>query len=208
MPQEIKNISDEHFPVVAFTDETAIRCITEAGLLRDVMESQGWALARGAWESLSEYLHNEQLTAGPDRFQDVQRELLAIGLPDRIVRDAMQDAARADVWRRKEDRPQRQVRPFQTDDEASVALSNARTVQEMVAKPGWKLMMRRLVSAAYGARLLLDWCDPSMAKQIQTMIRAYYRPVKQLQEILDRGVDAEVHFIERQKEQEEETVNG
>jgi hypothetical protein len=40
------------------------------------------------------------------------------------------------------------------------------------------------------------------------MIRAYYRPVKKLQEFLDRGVDAEVYFTELQKEQKGRPRNG
>ena len=209
MPEDIIDVSTEHFPCVAFTDKTAIRVKAEAQLLQDVVASEGWALARDAWNGIGQYLHNEQLTALPERLFDIQAELRAIGLPDRIVRDVSQDAARAEKWQRDGNAPRAlEPRPFGSDEEATAAIERARAVKELVAKPGWKLMMRKLVAAAYGARLLLDWCEPKLAKQIQAMIRAYYRPVKKLQEFLDRGVDAEVYFTELQKEQKGRPRNG
>jgi len=196
--------------------QQAARAKAEAKDVIDMMALPAWRWATSFLSDMGRAKRRQLLDLPVGELEDGQRAAAGCEAPFRVVEEVMYRAVIADQalatpveagltgWLAEENGRETQGLAEYTPETAQQQIEQARHVSNLIAQPGWKVLMRELCAGARASAAMLEHCSSGEASHHRAAINSVRFMLIQMQQVLDLGVDSEAYLrvcAERQKKE-------
>lgn len=203
-------------PATEFTEESARTAMQEALDVREAMRMPGWQQLVNNWEGMATQMAFGLVGVPAERMRQAQCRLRAQKLPLELAQERIAIGNAAGLWvgaRRQPinpevDQPQMPQPVFDTLS-ASDARADGLAVEEFIAHPGGKALLRHYVARAWAHAAMLAECGEAERDVHQWTVTAICAGLRKLADRVVRGRQAEAWLIaEDAKEDAERNVRS